>query len=105
MTWSSSISEQTLHTCKLHDVTHVWEIYNVKEGEERVARVTNDPLLSLGVRVSPVITETKSSPTFICKNEEKEMFLCLSFLYIQMVGIVWPKPLCSKTDFCFVNLR
>ena len=47
----------------------------MKEGEERVARVTNDPRLSLGVRVSPVITETKSSPTFICKNEEKEMFL------------------------------
>ena len=42
-------------------------------GEERVARVTNDPVLSPESGSVTVITGTKSSPTtFICKNEEKE---------------------------------
>ena len=75
-------------------------------GEERVARVTNDPLLSPESRSVTVITGTQ---LFICKKEEKEemcgLFIPSVEFYSNGWKIVWPKPLCSKTDFCFVNLR
>ena len=71
---SPSYDMELLHfLSKLYiHVTHVWEIYNVKEGVERVARVTNDPLLSLGVRVSPVITGIQSSPKTFAKKENRK---------------------------------
>ena len=53
-----------------------------REGKERVARVTNDPVLSPESGSVTVITGTKSSlDTFICKNEEKEEMCGLFAFY------------------------
>ena len=118
-------TEHSLHWLKHESFSELWSgtlhflritttpecgrfiMWRRETAEERVTRLTNDQLLSPESGSVSVITGIQSSPTTFAKKKKiKIVFVFFfSFELFKWLWNVWPKPLCSKTDFCFVNLR